>query len=339
MREPRNQSPFTQYSVLSTQHFLRSRAFTLVEMLTVIGIIVLLLAILMPVVSAVRKKGQAADSGAMLQRIAAGIQSYYGDFSAYPGPLHNSQIRGTTGGSLPMVGGGTIDLGKVTQAENLTLGLLGGLVINSSGVQYDLNAVGQGPISLNPRNPKKFKAYMDKVSLTPRDQDPAKGYDFKDDVADAEDTQIAEFVDKFPDGLPILYLRANQGRPGVASNTTNYAQQEQYDLNQIIGYTKLNIGVGKEVPAEEYAPSPATFPQHGLKTVDPTKSVITPGVPPPGQGTTYQYPYDFYAFMRHPTLSTATTQVPKQKDGFLLISAGADRVYGTKDDIQFPAGR
>ena len=55
--------------------------FTLVEMLTVIGIIVLLVSILLPVVSAVRTKAQTAATAAFLQRIGAGVQSYYSDFN------------------------------------------------------------------------------------------------------------------------------------------------------------------------------------------------------------------------------------------------------------------
>src|SRR5437868_7785672 len=140
--------------------------FTLVEMLTVIGIIVLLVSILLPVVSAVRTKAQTADTAAFLQRIGAGIQSYYSDFSAYPGPLHNGQIYG---GGIPVTITGLTgtDAAQITEAENLVLGLLGGLVIGKDGtITYDPNAIGNGPGSLNPRAPKKYRAYMDKVNIT-----------------------------------------------------------------------------------------------------------------------------------------------------------------------------
>jgi prepilin-type N-terminal cleavage/methylation domain-containing protein len=305
------------------------RGFTLVEMLTVIGIIVLLVSILLPVVSAVRIKGQTADTQAMLARIASGIQSYFSDFNAYPGPLGNNQVH-MAGQAVQKKSGGTIDLSKATMAENLVLGLLGGLYNDGTAVKYDPDLVGQGPLGLNPRNPKKYHAYMDKVSLTTKH--PTLGYDFKDDVADADDTELAEFVDRYPDPLPILYLRAKQGANGIASNSTDYTQQEQYDLNQVIGYTKTNIGVGKDVPASDY--KNATWPQHGLRTVDKTASIYE-SAPPAGMGSKYIYPYDFYAYMRHPTIAGT----PKQKDGFLLISAGPDRVYGTKDDLQYPTSR
>jgi hypothetical protein len=300
-------------------------------MLTVIGIIVLLVSILLPVVSAVRIKGQTADSQAMLARIAAGIQSYYSDFNAYPGPLGNNQVH-ATGQSIAKKSSGTVDLSKSTMAENLVLGLLGGLYNDNGVIKYDPDLIGQGPLGLNPRNPKKYHAYMDKVSLPAYDAANKAYKDFKDDVADAEDTEIPEFLDKYPDPLPILYLRAKPGAAGIASNSTDYTQQEQYDLNQVIGYTKTNIGVGKDVSAGEY--KNATWPQHGLRTVDKT-AMVYESAPPAGMGSKYVYPYDFYAYMRHPTIAGT----PKQKDGFLLISAGPDRVYGTKDDLQYPASR
>ena len=326
--------------------------FTLVEMLTVIGIIVLLVSILLPVVSAVRTKGHAAKTQAILQSIAAGIQSYYGDFNAYPGPLHNSEVHNNTGSIAVKQGGPAIPHSRVTMSENLTLGLLGGFTMLPSGSWvYDYDAVGTGSISLNARNPKKFKAYMDKSNLTPF-RPPGSGpgagrdgYAFGDEVAEANDSQIAEFVDGFPDVLPILYLRAKQGAPVtgaqsvVVTNTTNYANQMQYDLGQVIGYTGTNIGVGKDRDAlKDYSPPPATNanPTHGLRTADPAKSVYqNQNQRPPGDGNTYAYPYDLNAYMRHPTLAGAA----RQQDGYYLISAGADRIYGTKDDITFPAGR
>jgi hypothetical protein len=48
------------------------------------------------------------------------------------------------------------------------------------------------------------------------------------------------------------------------------------------------------------------------------------------------------AYFKDPTLNvvvgaTNTFQgVPRQKDGFVLISAGPDRQYGTRDDIIYP---
>jgi hypothetical protein len=232
----------------------------------------------------------------------------------------------------------------VTQSENLVLGLCGGFVRETSGVIYDPNLIGNGPFSLNPGNPKKYQAYMDKNNLSEGD--------YIDDSGDADDSVIPEFLDRFPDGMPVLYLRAKTGAPtgsatggtsesrSIVTNSTTYSAQGQYDLRQILAYTDRTIGVGKEWPADaEYSPNlrppNPNAKKHGLRTVTPTASyteTITPG----GQfGTTYFYPYDLYAYLRHPSIPNT----PRNKDGFILISAGADRIYGTRDDIQQPPFR
>jgi hypothetical protein len=40
-------------------------------------------------------------------------------------------------------------------------------------------------------------------------------------------------------------------------------------------------------------------------------------------------PADAYPYFTNPAIPNS----PRQKDGYLLISAGKDRVYGTADDI------
>jgi len=314
------------------------RGFTLVEMLTVIGIIVLLVSILLPVVSAVRIKGHQADTNALLARIGAGAEAYYADFKAYPGPLHNSQIYngGAPTFSIANVSGAKIDTTKITEAENFVLGLLGGLYYDNTGkLTFDINKVGNGPVSLNTANPKKYHAYMNKESLS--------AGDYKDDAGDADDSEIPEFLDKFPDPMPILVLRANVGAPGICSKDQPITKQEQYDLKQIEAYTLSlpgkTIGVGREAPSDsDFAPSapatPADKLKHGLRDVHTDASIQNP--PPTGSPTQkYYYPYDLYGFLRHPSM----TNTPRQKDGYVLISAGADRIYGTKDDVVYPASR
>jgi prepilin-type N-terminal cleavage/methylation domain-containing protein len=323
--------------------------FTLVEMLTVIGIIVLLVSILLPVVSAVRTKGHVADTQALLARIATGIESYYADFKAYPGPLHNGQIYngGVAGPAITIVNAPPPPPGqpapsflpeKATQSENLVLGLLGGLKPNTSGAGYtfDWQQLGSGPMSLNPRAPKKHRAYMDKVNLSEGN--------YKDEAGDADDSDLPEFIDRFPYPMPILYMRANVGASGIVSNersVTGTPTQEQYDLKQIKAYTLVesgkNIGMGKEPPPDSDYPNgqgPTNHLdrlKHGLREVTANTTIVNPAPP----GLTYKFPYDLYGFMRHPSMANT----PRQKDSYILISAGADRIYGTRDDAVYPAIR
>jgi type II secretory pathway pseudopilin PulG len=60
------------------------RAFTLVEMLIVIGIMILLITILLPVLSKVTRQAQRYKVGTLMNAISQGLEAYKGDFGDYP---------------------------------------------------------------------------------------------------------------------------------------------------------------------------------------------------------------------------------------------------------------
>jgi prepilin-type N-terminal cleavage/methylation domain-containing protein len=62
----------------------RPHGFTLVELLVVMGVIVLLLAILLPVYASIRRSQKIKRVEAMVQSIASGIESYQNDYGLYP---------------------------------------------------------------------------------------------------------------------------------------------------------------------------------------------------------------------------------------------------------------
>ena len=312
--------------------------FTLIELLVAIGIITVLIGILVPVVARVRITAQEASTKNFLNQLEAACEAYQLNFSAYPGPLANDQLGPMpTGAALPVVNlsSGSYDttaLSNVTGSENLVLGVLGGLKYNSAAnggaIQYDPSFVGTGPSSLNSRNPKRYQAYVDGSKyLSWRTDNNMKTGRFSDGTM-AKDSIIPEFVDQFTDPLPILYLRARIGADGntvngkVTNSPTdnpvvtvgiangNPPPDPQYDLNQIVGYTLPGIGIGRK------------YPTGGLTEVTSTNPTL-PNAPP--------YP-DAYAYFLNPQ-STANQPAARQKDGYILISAGRDRVYGTADDI------
>ncbi|MGH7177028.1 MAG: hypothetical protein ACREJC_06595, partial [Tepidisphaeraceae bacterium] len=96
-----------------------------------------------------------------------------------------------------------------------------------------------------------------------------------------------------------------------------------YDISQIRGYTMSNIGEGRRLPQKDYAN--VTFPYHGLRDVNINATMTNP----PSGSLVYTYPADAYPYFQ----SGSVPNTARQKDGFILISAGADRVYGTRDDI------
>jgi type II secretory pathway pseudopilin PulG len=130
-----------------------------------------------------------------------------------------------------------------------------------------------------------------------------------------------------------------------------------YDINQIAGYTRAPgatpgpptiIGAGKEsiIPYKAGAagtwPNPAavnTIPMQGLNVV----TANPPAVLSPPTDPNYNYPYDAFPYFYNPNASAGAGTIgqaviqnvaqARNQDGFILISAGEDRTYGTADDI------
>lgn len=60
------------------------RGFTLIELLVAIGVIVVLVGLSFPAISAVRKRSQVRETDAVLQRIKLALATYAQDFGDYP---------------------------------------------------------------------------------------------------------------------------------------------------------------------------------------------------------------------------------------------------------------
>jgi hypothetical protein len=235
-------------------------------------------------------------------------------------------------------------------SENLVLGLLGGLIVDAGIVKYDRTELlkAKGPVGLG-LVPKQGRAYIGLANLY-KAQD-ANGSIYSDDAGAADDSQIPEFLDLFGSPMPILYLRAIPGRkPGLPHNNTKNRvitegygtgthgtpDEGPYDLCQIQSYTTSSIGVGKaleqkfEGNADDPKPTKGQVINHGIRSVEfPLRSLV----PAP---LNYYVPYDALTYFRNPNVGVPTdssTWEPRQKDGYILISAGRDRVYGTPDDI------
>lgn len=326
-------------------------AFTLIEMLVVISIIVVLIGILVPVIGKVREKAFEASTKAQIGAMSAIFQNYYNDHKSYPGIVSNGQLRQPTCNITGAVNfTGTMaawTVGKMTMNENAFLSLCGGLEPTAPGAQtYQVNRLlfGNGPKWLG-TTPRKINAYTDMTDVK-LDGD-GGGHYSDNDSTPADDTIIPEFVDRFPDRMPLLILRARAATPGVCTNTNQDAPAQQYDLDQIRGYTDNSaaasgtpIGTGRKILKTDYKGG-ATYPQHGLMSVTTTACIGAPPNPNP-LNLTERYPYDLYAALIDPNITRKVTpdpvtnlpaNKPRQMDQYIIISAGIDRVYGTADDI------
>jgi type II secretory pathway pseudopilin PulG len=314
------------------------KAFTLIELLVVIVVIILLAGLLIPVISMVRQSAYLAKSQQSISNLRSAIENYHQTFSAYPGPLTNLQVYqpappGPAPQAQPFIPPGSPlanvpTMAQITMSENLVLGLLGGLRYDptlpvANRFQYDAAYVGKGPRNLNPAQQASAQSHAF-LEVKPGD---LSGGHYADSEGSANDTIIPEFLDAFPNGMPILYLRARVGanppapynlvNNPVITNDPNGLRVGQYDLSQIIGYTGSSIGVGKAEDLKRRYTPPMVYPAHGLSTL---------AYPPAATPT---YPYDAYVYMRDPSIPNSA----RQKDGYILISAGKDRIYGTEDDI------
>jgi prepilin-type N-terminal cleavage/methylation domain-containing protein len=369
----------------------RPRGFTLIELMVVIGIISILIAVTVVVVAKVQSSARGASTQAQLTTIGNAIQQYYADFHAYPGPLANNQLGGfnqiggpITPGILDPAGSGafltlqyydpvaksvanfpgTSETQHITGAENLVLGLLGGLQLQAgTPIQFVYNPAAifsdvptnstpsaQGALSLNYTRPKRTPAYL---QVRPGDiSHPNIGTSngqFTDEAGRAAtDSIIPEFVDQYSDALPILYLRANAGGTAILSvgggaaaggaqltDSTGANVTAQYDLAQVLDYTTSMIGTNAVK---------TNLKAHGLEGLG-TDAPMTDAIANPATSSAAINTNDGLAYFKDPS-NPGTSNTPnitnhtqgnaRQKDGYILISPGPDRIYGTADDIIYP---
>jgi len=325
----------------------------MLELLTTLIIILVLVGILIPVVKRMREKAQEASVKAQLGALDSAINRYQQDFGAFPGVLprgrlYSPKTPGQATGIFDTANNGVVN---VSGAENLVLSLLGGLrpLAAATGstpatFTFDRALLGSGPRNLHPSNPKRSTAYIDGMILS-------EGA-YTDGSGTATDSVIPEILDRFSNPMPILYLRAQPGAHGVVSLEDNDTASNnpvllpagtptQYDIREIIGYTALgsngSIGEGKSIKVSDYknngAVSPNALP-HGLRTVDETASADK-------GNAKFTYPYDAFTYFSNPSIPPTdltagkqnATGTPRNKDRYMLISAGVDRVFGTPDDI------
>jgi prepilin-type N-terminal cleavage/methylation domain-containing protein len=221
------------------------RAFTLVELLVVIGLIAVLVSITVPIAGKIRKSSQEAATRALIGQIESACAAYYSDFNAYPGPMGagfmtTDQTLSSGGGAAeiawfnPKVNNDSENLTnnpglqpgwngldtavqRLTGTENLVLGLMGGLERHSTDAArktFRGESLGLGPMKFNPKRPGRSTAYMQATNLS-------EGLLNQDDLAQddpqlvsrkiAKDTRVPEFIDSFGNPMPILYLRARKG--------------------------------------------------------------------------------------------------------------------------------
>lgn len=195
-------------------HALRS-AFTLVELLVVIGIIALLAGILLVALQGASRAAKKADTNATMQAFKSACETYRQEHGEYPGVIPEAILADF----LPA---------RLTATENALLALLGGYAMMRPGddttpdsaaeiayndfdgvvvfdtpagwkLKVDRNKIGEGPIIGGKQYPPYLSLKENQLRIVPHRDPPGLGGPLSDDE------QLPDLLDRW--GQPIMYFR------------------------------------------------------------------------------------------------------------------------------------
>lgn len=302
----------------------RRSGFTLVELLTVIGIISLLIGILVPSLSRARDIAKKTKSLAEISAIEKSLEIIYAESKVYP---ESNSTRQDPINELNGVGGNPRLMGAHWLARAMvgpdTLGpdIAGHFVkdkdkVSTSGTQVvGVQSGGTGVTPDAMRLAERKGSFLEDPKVVMSDMDPRLTQ------LGAPGTGRLVIVDAF--NYPILYYKANPRAKYPFCNTARGDQLGIYDQRDNIAITG-----GEGDPLASNWDFGGTGLKHGLGVLSP-QGTLNVEVPP---GSDYKGKrFDDY-FHQHQAHETANVIKPYLPETFLLVSPGKDGIYGTDDD-------
>ncbi len=223
------------------------RAFTLVELLVVIGIIALLVGLLLPALGKVIERARATTTTGTMQEFAKACDAYFQEFGEYPGVVPENYM-----------GNGDSDVPAISSTENALLSLMGGYRLPSDSdyasypgteltftaanqpdfrIKVNGDRMGEGPT----RNGRKYDAFY-----APKGREFSKAGGQMQPGGAAMDTAGAGLLPDLVDawGQPIIFVRQARGIGAlVARGTGANADPGQFTRAGMLPYT-LSTGLG-----------------------------------------------------------------------------------------------
>ncbi len=190
------------------------RAFTLTEMLVVIGIIALLIGILLPALSRVQERARKTQTENLLQEFAKACETFQQQFGFYPGIVPEAilaadpKITGTENAILHLCGGAVSQDDPnygATQYSSWTEITFNGGPGNTFAIKVNPAKVGEGPRIRGVQYKAFFSPKVDDLAAAPGQNLTTVG----GEPFSADPYRIPDLVDAW--GQPVIYMR--QMRP------------------------------------------------------------------------------------------------------------------------------
>lgn len=282
--------------------------FTIIELLTVIAIIILIISMIVPGISYAKKIAKETRVRSQVKSLGEGVEAFYATYDYYP-PSDRSTTSGTK-----------YTCGAMKLAEAMVgLDLHGFDPQSTFDVERTLTTTAYvGKASLDRRKEMPVTPSVDMVAVDVNSTNPntlyngagwgnlyatASGYRCGRLICDAmkfKDVKAGNIT--MTAGTPFLYYRANTDtrafdKTKATGNIYNYR-----DNQDLLALPPLS----GEQPVH---------PWYAVPTAAPTSTDLKA----------------FYDFITNPAITTDPR--PYNVGGYLIISAGYDGIFGTKDDI------
>lgn len=361
-----NKASMNRHAGIAASPAGRPRAFTLIELLTVIFVIGLLIAILVPALSGARNQAKATQTKALIRVIGVGLESFrgeneseFGRTNGYPPSFAHPEIQDSQGnpvfreqdaieGKFPYIQG----FPHVYGAHFLPAMLMGrdlnGFVREAdvperlSSKPWDWYKEDPQTKALLPRTQRYLESDQIRLAKTnelrgaPRD----KSRDFPDwkSATDPEDmSNLPVIIDSFD--TPVLYYAANrtgsdrnmlEDKRVLNSATAYNGKPPRYFHQDNVGFTGFAEDVsGKAQGGWDFGnrePHPIGVSGHDADAISIDEDERF-------RDSFAQYIHDRALHGAQTSRTVNSPLRPVNADSHILISAGRDGLYGTLDDI------